>query len=117
MGRLLPAAGRAGLVAVVSLIHVSGPSPCSASSAAAPAPVALDAANFDRIGSMSVLICPRVSGPRRYDIAQRDWNTTGWLSCTLFMRNTRLPRPASVASIWPRLNDEPAWADAPSSPS
>src|SRR4051794_35955223 len=43
-------------------------------------------------GAISVWICSRVRGPRRYESAQRDWKTLGWSSCTLFIRNTRLPR-------------------------
>src|SRR6478672_1921759 len=72
---------------------------------------------FERTGSINVLIWFFVSGPHKYDIAHRDSNTTGASSCTLFMRNTRLPSAASVASISWRLNDEPACADAPSRPS
>ncbi len=49
--------------------------------------------------AISVLIWSRVSGPRRYDSANRDSNTTGADSCTLFIRKTRLPSPASVCSI------------------
>ena len=53
-------------------------------------------------GAISVWICSRVSGPRRYDSAQRVWKTTGWSSCTLFIRKTRLPRPERIWSIfWP----------------
>src|SRR4051794_41532665 len=72
---------------------------------------------FDRTGSINVLIWFFVSGPHKYDIAQRDSNTTGASSCTLFIRNTRFPSAANVASISWRLNVEPAWADAPSNPS
>src|SRR4051812_28096179 len=72
---------------------------------------------LDRTGSINVLIWFFVSGPHKYDIAQRDSNTTGASSCTLFIRNTRLPSAASVASMSWRLNDEPACADAPSNPS
>src|SRR5882757_9012506 len=67
---------------------------------------------FDRTGSINVLIWFFVSGPQRYDIAQRDSNTTGASSCTLFIRNTRFPSAASVASMSPLLKVDPACAEA-----
>ncbi len=39
----------------------------------------------------------RLSGPRRYESAQRDWNSTFASSCTLRIRNTRLARLDSSA--------------------
>ena len=64
-----------------------------------------------------VWICSRVSGPRRYDSAQRVWNTTGWSLWTLFITKTRLPSPERISSIFLRLKACPAAVEAPSSPS
>src|SRR5687767_5088621 len=61
---------------------------------AAAAAVATDAPVL--IGSIKDLICVRVSGPRRYDIAQRVSKTSGASSCTLLRRKMRLPRPARI---------------------
>src|SRR4051812_9660885 len=115
-GRLLDARAVAppGLAAPVPTLSTLAP----ADSVVAAAASAFDADGCsDRTGSINVLIWFFVSGPHKYDIAQRDSNTTGASSCTLFIRNTRLPSAASVASMSWRLNDEPACADAPSNPS
>src|SRR3954467_12584940 len=69
--------------------------PAAESPTAAVAPAAVEAEGcFERTGSINVLIWFFVSGPHKYDIAHRDSNTTGASSCTLFMRNTRLPSAA-----------------------
>src|SRR4051812_13538262 len=52
------------------------------------------------LGAISVWICSRVSGPRKYESAQRVWKTLGWSSCTLFIRKTRLPRLERSSSIF-----------------
>src|SRR6476660_8926855 len=85
------------LAGVVPLVAAASPSVDSMAGCAEP----LAAADgcFERTGSISVLIWVRVNGPHKYDMAQRDSNTTGASSCTLFMRNTRLPSAAKVASI------------------
>ena len=45
------------------------------------------------------MIWSLVRGPRRYDIAHLDVNTTGASSLTLCMRKTRFPSPAMIWSI------------------
>jgi len=69
------------------------------------------------IGSMRTFICSLVSGPRRYDMAHLDVKTVGPSSLTLCIRNTLLPRPAIISSIFPRSNLAPVPAEAPSSAS
>src|SRR5438105_14022646 len=47
---------------------------------------------------IKALFCVRVNGPRKYDRHHRVSKTAGSSSCTLFMRNSRVPRPARVCS-------------------
>src|SRR6476661_3222793 len=51
--------------------------------------------DFALMGAIKVLICVRVNGPRRYDMAQRLSKTSGPSSCTLFITKIRAPSPAS----------------------
>src|SRR6185503_2110681 len=69
------------------------------------------------LGDISVAIWFFVSGPRRYESAQRVWKSCGVSACTLCSRNTRFASPASVRSIVARSKLAPALAEAPSSPS
>ena len=48
---------------------------------------------------VSPAISSRVSGPRRYDMAQRECTSTGFVRCTSCMRNTRLRVASSRRSI------------------
>src|SRR5262249_15014071 len=52
--------------------------------------------------AVSFLISSRPSGPRRYDNAQRDWNSISASSWTLRITNTRLVRPDRSLSTSPR---------------
>ena len=61
----------------------------------------------ERRPCINAFICDRASGPRKYDIAQRDSKRSKPSSCTLCSRNTRLPRLASVCSIAARSNFAP----------
>src|SRR5262245_39729332 len=53
---------------------------------------------------VSRLISSRLSGPRRYDNAHRDWNNVTLSSCTLRITKTRLVSPDSSLSISLRSN-------------
>ena len=59
----------------------------------------------------------RVSGPRRYDSAQRVWNRSGPASCTLFSTNWRPLSPARRASMAARSKPWPVELAAPARPS
>src|SRR5262245_51205364 len=82
-----PIAAPAGLAAVAP----SG----GAEVAALVAPLAADA---DLCSPMARVISAPVSGPRRYDSAQRVFISTGASSCTLRIRNTRCVRLPISAS-------------------
>ena len=66
-------------------------------------------------GPMSFVICSRDIGPRRYDIVQRVWKTTGFDSWTLWSRNTRLASADRIRSASARFSDPAAAPSRPSS--
>jgi len=63
---------------------------------------------------MSVEICSRVSGPRRYDMAQRVVNSAGASRPGSRIMNSRLPSPPITSPTYLTSTD-PSADDTPSS--